>query len=74
MRLSNKTDFMRKHYSEEACAKWREQHDHWPSEEWIDLLWDIQAALAVDPESGRKLSRCAGSNCGKPMQTTIQVY
>jgi DNA-binding transcriptional MerR regulator len=49
--MQGNTDFMRKYYSEEAWAKWTARHNHWPSEEWIELLGEIQQSLGTTPES-----------------------
>jgi MerR family transcriptional regulator, thiopeptide resistance regulator len=49
--MQSNTDFMRKYYSEEAWAKWTARHKHWPSEEWIELLGEIQQSLGTAPES-----------------------
>jgi MerR family transcriptional regulator, thiopeptide resistance regulator len=49
--MQSNTDFMRKYYSEEAWAKWKERHNNWPSDEWIELLSAIQLSLGKAPES-----------------------
>jgi MerR family transcriptional regulator, thiopeptide resistance regulator len=43
--MQNSTEVMKKYFSEEAWVKWQERHVHWPSQQWIELFRDIEAAL-----------------------------
>jgi DNA-binding transcriptional MerR regulator len=42
-------DVMRKHYSDEAWARWQHYYDDWPSPAWQTLYRNIGAAIDTDP-------------------------
>src|SRR5438034_1967514 len=51
--MQNGADVMKKYFSDEAWARWKQRQEHWPSERWIELFRDVETALAQneDPTS-----------------------
>jgi DNA-binding transcriptional MerR regulator len=59
MAMQTSTEFMKNYYREEAWALFEERHPVWPSQAWIDLFRDVEAALGEDPagEKAQALAR-----------------
>jgi len=59
MEMQTSTEFMKNYYREEAWALFQERHPVWPSQAWIDLFRDVEAALGEDPagEKAQALAR-----------------
>jgi DNA-binding transcriptional MerR regulator len=58
--MQNGAEVMKKYFSEEAWAKWKQRHAPWPSEKWLELFRDVETALGKkeDP-SGKKAQALA---------------
>jgi DNA-binding transcriptional MerR regulator len=48
--MQNGTDVMKKYFSEEAWGKWKQQQAHWPSQTWIEIFRDVEAALGENQD------------------------
>lgn len=53
MEMQTATEFMKNYYREEAWAVFQERHPVWPSQAWIDLFREVEAALGEDPASAK---------------------
>jgi DNA-binding transcriptional MerR regulator len=53
--MQNGVEVMKKYFSEEAWKKWKQRQAHWPSEAWLNLFRDVEAALErkEDPSGKR---------------------
>jgi len=49
--MQNDIEVMKQYYSEEAWAKRRVRYEQAPSQEWMELCRDVEAALGEDPAS-----------------------
>jgi hypothetical protein len=49
--MQSDVEAMKKYYSEEAWCKVEPRYEQGPSQEWIDLIGEVEAALDEDPAS-----------------------